>query len=127
MNLPHCRFGDTPDQQDRLASLILDGVKTATCSALIDYLGHPEKLPHPGDQLVVENGQGQAVCTIEITDVVMKRFDEIDADFARCEGEGDRTLHSWHTEHRRYFTAQSIFAPDMTLVCEWFKVIDPAS
>ncbi len=53
---------------------------------------------------------------------------EVDASFARDEGEGDLSLAYWRAAHERYFTRAlprigRSFAPDMPLVCERFRVI----
>jgi len=48
----------------------------------------------------------------------------VDAAFAHDEGEGDRTLASWREAHQVYFSRLGQFAPEMTLWCERFRVVE---
>ena len=52
-------------------------------------------------------------------------FDQVTAEHAAAEGEGDLTLASWRAEHERFWRthAASGFAPDMPVVCEAFRVV----
>ena len=52
---------------------------------------------------------------------------EVDADHARDEGEGDRSLEHWRAVHERFFTehAEGGFQPDMPVVLERFRVLYP--
>jgi uncharacterized protein YhfF len=112
-------FGDTPELADKLAALVLAGTKTATCcpvSAGIDT--------EVGQRWVVRDGAGRPVAVIETTELVQRRFDEVDAQFAYDEGEGDRSLTYWRDAHRRYFTRRGEFTDDMLLYCERFKLIE---
>jgi uncharacterized protein YhfF len=58
------------------------------------------------------------------TELRIATFDDVDEAFADDEGEDDRTLESWRDGHRRYFTAEGSFAPDMDLYCERFRLIE---
>jgi uncharacterized protein YhfF len=60
---------------------------------------------------------------IETVSLTQRRFDEVDADWARLEGEGDGSLADWRDAHRTYFTRNGGFAPDMLLWCEMFRVV----
>ncbi|VXC78302.1 RNA-binding protein [Enterobacterales bacterium 8AC] len=112
-------FGDTEQQADELAKLVLDGVKTATCSNL-----DGEGIPQPGDVFVVVDGKNEPVCAIELTRVSMSTYDQVDEAHAMAEGEGDRSLAYWRKEHQRFFEEYDLFSPDMMLVLMHFKVIE---
>lgn len=121
-------WGDGPDMADELGALIAAGQKTATCSSLWEWQTEGEPLPEPGYLTIVLDGQGQPLCIIETIDVIIKKFNEVDAQFAYEEGEGDRSLAYWREAHRRFFTRYlpkigREFSEEMPLVCERFRLI----
>lgn len=121
-------FGDNPALADELVTLVLAGVKTATCSALWDWEAEGNPLPEPGLLWIVLDGRGEPRCIVETVEVTFRRYDEVDADFAAAEGEGDRSLAYWREAHRRFFTRTlpaigKEFAKEMPLVCERFRVV----
>lgn len=118
-NVERWAFGDTERQADDLVKLVLEGVKTATCSNL-----DGEGIAQPGDIFVVVDGKNEPVCAIELTTVEMSTFSEVNEAHALAEGEGDRTLAYWRKEHQRFFETYDLFSPDMTLVLMHFKVIE---
>jgi uncharacterized protein YhfF len=126
------QFGDIPELADELGQLVVNGIKTATCSALWEWEAEQSPLPTAGLQTIVLDGEGIPLCIIETTEVTICAFDAVDAQFAYDEGEGDRTLQSWRREHWKYFSRvlpkiDQTPTPDMPLVCERFRVVYPAS
>jgi uncharacterized protein YhfF len=117
-------FGDNAQMADDLLALVLAGTKTATCGALADYEKDGAALPKPGQRSIVLNGKGQPACIIETTQVRCQRFDAVDADFAREEGEGDLSLSHWQGNHARFFRRNGGFSPDMMVVCRNFRLIE---
>ncbi len=117
-------FGDSPEMADELLALVLAGTKTATCGALRDYGEGAEAMPVVGRRDVVLDGKGRRAAVIETLEVTVRRFDEVDAAFARDEGEGDRSLAGWREGHRSYFDRHGGFAPDMELMCERFRLVE---
>jgi uncharacterized protein YhfF len=98
---------------------VIRGIKTATCST--------EDEPNtstPGERWIVRDGNGEPRCVIETTEVSYRRFDEVEANFAFEEGEGDRSLDHWRKAHRAYFTRQGKFSEDMMLMCERFRLVE---
>ncbi|MBV8414471.1 MAG: ASCH domain-containing protein [Verrucomicrobia bacterium] len=120
-------FGDSREMADRLAKLVQDGVKTATCSALWSYEDDQKPLPQTEDQSVVIDGNGAPVAIIETVAVFVVPFNEVPEQFAYDEGEGDRSLAYWREAHRNYFSRQPfkdrVFGERMPLVCERFRVV----
>jgi uncharacterized protein YhfF len=121
-------WGDSPQMADELGTLIADGTKTATCSALWEYEAEGEPLPEVGVKTVVLDGKGDPLCIVETLEVEVRPYDEVDARFAYEEGEGDRSLEYWREAHWRFFsrTLPNVGrepATDMPLVCERFRVI----
>jgi uncharacterized protein YhfF len=121
-------WGDGVEMADELGALIAAGTKTATCSAVWEWQAEGKAWPMPGAFTVVLNGHQQPLCIIETTQVTILNFDEVDADFAFEEGEGDRSLAYWREVHRKFFTNSLSkigrqFSEDMPLVCERFRLI----
>jgi uncharacterized protein YhfF len=113
---------------DELGALIANGTKTATCSALWEYEAEGEPPPETGMKTIVLDGNGDPLCVVETTEVEVRPYDQVDAQFAYEEGEGDRSLGYWREAHWRFFsrTLPGIgreSAVDMPLVCERFRVI----
>jgi uncharacterized protein YhfF len=112
-------FGDSADLADELLELVLNGVKTATCSTEDE-----PNISKPGERWIVLDGRGLPRCVIESTEVTFRPYREVDAAFARDEGEGDRSLAHWREAHRRYFGRLGKFSEDMMLMCERFRLIE---
>jgi uncharacterized protein YhfF len=98
---------------------VIKGVKTATCSTKDE-----PNTSAPGERWIVLDGRGEPRCVIETTEVTYQRFNEVDASFARDEGEGDRSLARWRDAHRAYFGRLGRFSEDMRLMCERFRLVE---
>lgn len=121
-------FGDNPALADELGSLVLSGRKSATCSAVWNYEANREPFPQVGALWLVLDGRNEPMCVVETIEVTIRAFNEVDADFARAEGEDDLSLESWREGHKRFFTRTLAtigrnFSEDMPLICERFRVI----
>jgi uncharacterized protein YhfF len=121
-------WGDGPALADELGALIVRGTKTATCSALWEWEAEGNPIPQPGLITIALDGRGEPLCTVETVEVTIRKYNEVDADFARDEGEGDLSLNYWREAHRNYFARVlkkigKEFSEDMLLVCERFRVI----
>lgn len=124
---PTFSFGATPEHADELARLVLSGRKTATSSALWDYEAEDVPLPEVGALDILLDGADRPRALLRTEEVSIVAFDQVSAEHARLEGEGDLSLQHWRTEHRRFFTEHSApdrhFAPDMPVVLERFQVL----
>ena len=121
-------WGDGPALADELGALIVQGTKTATCSALWEWEAEGNPIPQPGLITVVLDGRGKPLCIVETVEVSIRKYNEVDADFARSEGEGDLSLNYWREAHRNFFSRTlpkvgKEFSEDMPLVCERFRMI----
>jgi len=121
-------FGDGPAMADELGALVAAGTKTATCSLLWEYEVQGDRVPQVGDLSIILDGAGNPLCIIETTEIVIRPYNEVRADFAYDEGEDDRTLASWRKAHWHFFsrTCEVIgktIDESMPLVCERFEVI----
>jgi uncharacterized protein YhfF len=123
-HLPRWAFGDSPALADELLALVLAGKKTATCGALWQYEAEGMPVPKPGERSIVLDGTKRPRCVIETSEVDIKRFDAVDAQFAHDEGEGDRSYAYWRSAHEDYFRRQGPFSSDMLVVCERFSLVE---
>ncbi|MBK9925532.1 MAG: ASCH domain-containing protein [Anaerolineales bacterium] len=119
-------WGDSPEMADELGALIAQGTKTATCGSVWEWGENP--LPQAGLITIVLNGQDEPLCIIEAVEIAIRNYNEVDADFAREEAEGDLSLQYWRELHKDFFsrTLPKIgkeFSEDMPLVCMRFRVI----
>ncbi|AXT85980.1 ASCH domain-containing protein [Aeromicrobium sp. A1-2] len=126
---PAWSFGGSPEQADELLGLVLDGTKTATASALWDYEHDDEPIPRVGDLSIVLDGADHPRGLLETTHVDVVPFDQVDAEHADLEGEGDRTLDYWRECHEQFFRTHAShtrgFSPTMPVVLERFRVLYP--
>jgi uncharacterized protein YhfF len=121
-------WGDSPALADELGNLIVRGIKTATCSALWEWEHEGKPIPQPGLITVALGGRGEPLCIVETVEVSVRKYNEVDAEFARDEGEGDFSLEYWRAAHKNFFsrTLPKIgreFSEEMPLVCERFQLI----
>ena len=118
-------FGEAPD---KLADLVLQGIKTATCSAYDLYQINNEPLPKAGDYSVILNSSEEAVCIIKTIKVYVTEFKNVSEEQAFKEGEGDRSLEYWRKVHESFLTNERAsvhkeFDESTKVVCEEFEVV----
>lgn len=111
------RFGDSADLADRLAALVVAGVKTGTCSAAIH--GPDAEI---GERQVCLNSAGQPVCEIETMDLQTLPFTAVTPEMAALEGEGDLSYRYWRDVHEAYYKREGTWQPDMQVIFETFRV-----
>ena len=88
-------FGDSREMAHQFATLVREGVKTATCSALWTFEEEQKPLPQRGDHSVVLDGNCVPVTIIQTVEVFVVPFNEVPERFAYDEGEGDPSLAYW--------------------------------
>ena len=118
-------FGEAPD---KLAALVLQGTKTATCSAYDLYLINNEPIPRAGDYSIILNSNNEAVCIIKTLKVYVTEFKRVSDEHAFKEGEGDRSLEYWRMVHVDFLTNELasvnlLFDESTKVVCEEFEVV----
>jgi uncharacterized protein YhfF len=126
---PAWSFGATAEVSDELLGLVLDGTKTATSSLRADYDEEVDPLPEPGMLGIVLDGAGHPRALVVTTEARVVPFDQVDADHAREEGEGDGSLERWREVHQRVFAehVEGEFQPDMLVVLERFRLLYPTA
>lgn len=127
---PAWAFGRTSQEADDLLALVLAGAKTATASAHWLYEQEEEPLPRAGDLSIVLDGGGRPRALVRTTSVEIVPFDEVGAEHAAAEGEGDLTLTHWRRVHEDFFrqgleAVGSPFRADLAVVLERFELLHP--
>ncbi|MEU8259582.1 ASCH domain-containing protein [Micromonospora sp. NPDC048999] len=118
-------LGTPGELRASLNTLVLAGVKTATAGLLTDeYAEENEELEHVGERLVLVDDHDALVGVVEVTGVEVVRLADVSWDFARSEGEGDRSVEEWREGHRSYW-ARVGFAvdDDSQVVCIRFRLV----
>ncbi len=124
-------FGDSEPLARDLADLVLRGPKRATAGLLWDAELDPTMMPMLDGCSLVTDHAGVPLLIIRTTQVEVRPYDKVDADFAAAEGEGDGSLDYWRAAHWAYFSrrcealgrAPSI---DMPVILERFALVYPA-
>lgn len=121
-------FGDGPSMAKELADLVKKGEKTATCSLFLLFEVKNEHFPFVGELNIITDWNNEAELITETTSVQVLPFNEVSAEFAAKEGEGDKSYEYWRRVHVDFFTNElnemgKSFDETMLVVCEEFKVI----
>jgi uncharacterized protein YhfF/GNAT superfamily N-acetyltransferase len=123
-------FGDSPQMARELANLVVHGPKRATAGSVWANERWPDAAPVPDGYSVVTEYNGTPRGVIRTTSLETRPLDQVDAQFAWDEGEGDRTLADWLDGHTRFFTRECAshgrpFSPSMAVVLERFELLYP--
>jgi uncharacterized protein YhfF len=121
-------FDDNESDANALADLVLAGVKRATASLVWTFEKAGGSPPRPGALSVVTYWNGRPVCVIETLAIEILPFEQVSAEFAAIEGEGDGSLEYWRRVHRDYFGRECARvgrepSEAMPVACERFRVI----
>lgn len=127
---PAWSFGSGPEDANALLALVLAGTKTGTASAMASYEAEGEPLPCAGDLSIILDGRGEPSALIVTTEVSVCRFDQVGADHAAAEGEGDLSLAHWSAVHAKFFTDELAtvgeeFTESSAVVLERLRLLDP--
>ena len=121
-------FADSEAVANHLAELVLSGVKRATAALVWGLEAEGKAPPRAGDLSIVTDWSGKPICVIETVSTEVAPFEEVTAEFAATEGEGDKTLEYWRKEHWAFFSrecGQIAREPSarMPILCEKFRVV----
>ena len=119
-------FGSNKKDADELAELVRRGIKTATTS---EYVPGDEDMPKNGDWNIILDGQGKPVCVVQDKVVEIVPYNQISAEHAYHEGEGDRSYQYWRKVHDQFFEDEfkangQKFYPQAPMVCEIFEKVE---
>jgi uncharacterized protein YhfF len=96
-------FDDNAAGAAECAAAVLSGGKTATSALAADFGPH-RPAPRVGDIEIVTGHDGTPRAVIAYTRIDRVRFGDVDAAFARAEGDGG--LAGWRATHLRYYGAR---------------------
>ena len=118
------------DVAEELANLVLAGKKRATASLVWEYENKPEDAPMTGGYSVVTDYAGNPKCVVRTIELRVTPFNEVDAEFAFDEGEGDQSLDYWRAVHWDYFSRRCAEigrepSLEMPVNCERFELLYP--
>lgn len=124
-------FGDSAELAGELGELVRQGRKTATAGLLWAWEADQGGPPAVGQREVVVDWAGNPLVVIELTEVRVVPFLDVDAEFARDEGEGDGSLAYWRAAHHSYFGRECARLgkqqrEDLPVVCIRFLVVHAA-
>lgn len=110
------------------AQLVVNKIKTATCSLACWYDEMLEPEAKIGDYWLVTNWYNKPLALVMVTDSYRCLFKNVSHEFAYKEGEGDRSLDYWCKEHKRFFENDAAkigitFNPDMELSLQEFTMV----
>ncbi|MEU8295938.1 ASCH domain-containing protein [Micromonospora sp. NPDC048909] len=116
-------LGTPGELRTNLNALVLAGVKTATAGLLTEYTAEGEELEQVGERLVLVDDDDQLVGVVQITGVEVVRFADVSWDFARSEGEGDRSIEDWRSGHAAYWARLGTrVTEDTEIACLRFRL-----
>ena len=123
-------FDNNRESSKKLVELVLRGKKRATASLVAGNESDAEDGGTVGVYSVVTDFDGNPHCVILTTEINRMPFNEVDAQFAFDEGEGDQTLEDWHRGHRRFFAECCrelgvVFDELMLVDCKRFQLLFP--
>lgn len=123
-------FGLGREDAAELCDLVLQGKKKATASLVWEYELKQEDAPVLNGYSVVTDFDGKPECVLRTTELRVLPFNEVDAQFAFDEGEGDQSLDYWREVHWDYFSRRCAEigkepSLEMPVNCERFELLYP--
>ena len=121
-------FGDSPSLSEELLALIRAGKKRAGTSLLWGMEADNDTMPRNGDIEIVLDHRNEPALVTRIVDVKVLPYDQVTAEYAAIEGEGDGSLAYWREGHWAYFSRECRRigrepTPAMPVVCSVFEVL----
>lgn len=121
-------FCDNKVDANDCADLVVKEIKQATATSLWWFEKNKEKLPQIGDLYIITDWDGKAKAIIKTTKLEKVPYNEITADFALTEGEGNKSIEYWKKVHWAYYSREmkpfnETPTNNMIIICEYFKTI----
>ena len=122
-------YGDSEALSESLLALIRSGRKRAGTGLVWAYEYDGEEISRTGDiEIVIDYLQEPALVT-RITSAKVVPYDEVTAEYAAIEGEGDGSLEYWRRAHWAFFSRECErigreASETMPVVCSVFEVLN---
>lgn len=125
-------YGDTAELSQELLSLITSGKKRAGTGLLWAYEHDKEPIAATGDIEIVVDHNSQPALVTRIVSSEVKPFNEVTAEYAAIEGEGDGSLEYWRKGHWKFFSRECMRigrepTETMPVICNVFEVLHVVS
>jgi uncharacterized protein YhfF len=122
-------FGDSEALSASLLSLIRSGHKRAGTALLWAYEYDSEEISRTGDIEIVIDHLNEPALVTRITSVKVVPYDEVTAEYAAIEGEGDGSLEYWRKAHWAFFSRECARIgrepeESMPVVCSIFELLN---
>ena len=121
-------FGDSAELSQELLTLISSGRKRAGAGLLWAYEHDGEHISRAGDiEIVVDHLHAPVMVTRIVSSEIMP-FNEVTAEYAAIEGEGDGSLKYWRWAHWNFFSRECKRigrkpTESMPVICNVFEVL----
>lgn len=99
-------YGDSPELSAELLALIRCGRKRAGTSLLWAIEADGDTVPEVGQIEIVVDHRNEPALITRITQVQVVPYDQVTAEYAAIEGEGDGSLEFWRDAHWAYFSRE---------------------
>ena len=121
-------YCDNKKDADECADLVVKKIKQATSPSVWWFEKYNEEFPKIGDLAIITNWDGEPKAIVRTIKTEIVKFKDITAEYARIEGEGDKSLAYWKETHWAYYTNEmKRFGEqptlDMEIVCEYFETV----
>ena len=121
-------YGDSPELSDELIELIRSGRKRAGTGLLWAYEYESEPIAMTGDIEIVVDHLNKPVLITRIVKSEIVAFNEVTAEYAAIEGEGDGSLSYWRKGHWNFFSRECRRigrepSETMPVICNVFEVL----
>jgi len=121
-------FGDSPELSAELLMLIRSGRKRAGTGLLWAYEHDGEPIAQAGDVEIIVDHLGRPALLTRVTRAETIGFDQVTAEYAAREGEGDGSLEFWRRGHWKFFSRECARigrepSESMPVVCCEFEVL----
>ena len=99
-------YGDSAELSEELLALIISGRKRAGTGLLWAYQHDGEHIAQAGDiEIVVDHLHAPAMVTRIVSSEIVP-YNEVTAEYAAIEGEGDGSLEYWRRAHCNFFSRE---------------------